>query len=370
MNISAPIWAYPGLASGNFYSRSLRLSLLVNTILKMKRPIAITFIFALLLQTFCLNPAFASVERKDLIPLGEQLGFPVYEWKDDSLQTKAIIVGFHGMTFYGLALNDAATHMAAQGYLVYSFDFRGFGHWRDSDPRYKNDGKVHFSQSVEDGKMLINALHAEYPDYKIYCIGESLGSNLIVWALCQETLPIDGAILCGLGVKNLLHPNPKWLSDFVLGITDPNRPLNLRPYIKGTLSSDKRLTQIYLNDPKIHNKLCSVELFKAMITNKKSLQQIELIPEDVPLLVLSGDKDRIFKIKALKDFARIMGPQQVTCKLMPGRGHLLLELHPMDTDLANTIDTWLDDQVQIKATKIPSKDEGAMQMKETASRVL
>jgi alpha-beta hydrolase superfamily lysophospholipase len=336
----------------------------------MKRPIAITFIFALLLQIFSFGTAYAAVERKDLLPLGEQLGFPVYEWKDNSVETKAIIVGFHGMTFYGLALDDAATQLAAQGYPVYSFDFRGFGHWRDSDPLYKNDGKIHFSQSVEDGKTLINALHAEYPDYKIFCIGESLGSNLIVWALCQETLPVDGAILCGLGVKNKLHPNPKWLSDFVLGITNPNRPLNLRPYIKTTLSSDKKLTQIYLNDPKIHNQLSSVELFKAMITNTKSLQQLELLPEDVSLLVISGDKDRIFKTKPIKNFANMLGTQQATCKLMPGRGHLLLELHPMDTDLANTIDNWLDDQVQIKQTKIPSKDTGAMNMKETASTML
>ncbi len=340
----------------------------------MKKPLkAVLFIFAILLQTFCLSPSYADVERKDLIPLGEQLGFPVYQWKDDTVETKAIIVGYHGMTFYGLALNDAATQFARQGYPFYSFDFRGFGHWRDNDPKYKNDGKVHFSQSVEDGKSLINALHAQYPDYKIFCIGESLGSNLIVWSLCQEPLPVNGAILCGLGVKNSLHPHPKWISDFILGFTNHERPLNLRPYIKGTLSNNKALTQIYLDDPRMHNQLSTVELFKAMITNRRSLEQIELLPEDVQLLVIAGDKDRIFKVKALKDFCKIIGPEQATCKIMPNRGHLLLELKPMDQDLTSTIDTWLEDQVQIKQTKIPEKefkDEGAMQLKQPASRML
>jgi alpha-beta hydrolase superfamily lysophospholipase len=277
----------------------------------MIRSLAITLILTLVLQVCCHNPACASVERKDLIPLGEQLGFPVYEWKDNSVPTKALIIGFHGMTFYGLALDDAATHFAAQGYPFYSFDFRGFGEWRDKNPKYKNDGKAHFSQSVEDGKRLVKALHAEYPD--------------------------------------------------------------LKPYIKNNLATSKEVTQIYLNDPQIHNKLSSVELFKAMITNKRSVQQSELIPEDVPLLIISGEKDRIFKIRSVEDFAEVVGPEQATCKVMPGRGHLLLELHPMDTDLANTIDTWLGDQIQIKQSKAHSKefdDQGAMNVKDTALRML
>jgi alpha-beta hydrolase superfamily lysophospholipase len=341
----------------------------------MTRISIITFIFSLLLQFFCLVPAAqAGVERKDLIPLGEELGFPVYEWRDDSVPTKAIIVGFHGMTFYGLALNDTASHLAAQGYPVYSFDFRGFGCWRQENEKYKNDdGKVHLSQSMEDGKKLINALHAQYPNCKIYCIGESLGSNLIVWALSQETLPIDGAILCGLGIKNTLHPHPKWLWDFVLGISGPNRPLNLRPYIKTCLASSPEVTKIYLNDPVIHNKLSSKELFKAMVTNKKSVEKFELIPEDVPLLVVSGDHDRIFNKRSLQKFVQAVGPDQATLKLLPGRGHLLLELHPMDSDVASTIDTWLDNQIQIKQTKILEKqfkEKGAMEPKETALRML
>jgi alpha-beta hydrolase superfamily lysophospholipase len=338
------------------------------------KPLAINFIFALFLQFCCLAPLSASVERNDLIPLGEELGFPVYEWKDNSKPPKAIIVGFHGMTFYGLALNDTATHFAAEGYPFYSFDFRGFGHWRDGSPKYKNDGKVHFSQSVEDGKTLIKALHEKYPDTKIYCMGESLGSNLIVWALSQETLPIDGAILCGLGIKTSLHPNPKWIWDFILGFTNPNRPLNLKPYIKTTLASSKDIVNVYLNDPKIHNKLCSRELVKALVTNKRSIEQSELIPEDVPLLIISGEKDRIFKIKSVENFAELVGTQQATCKVLPGRGHLLLELRPMDSDLASTIDTWIDNQIEIKQTKIPVKEEfkgeGAMNMKERDLRVL
>lgn len=311
----------------------------------------------------------AKVERTDFIPLGDKLGFPVYEWKDNKMPTKAIIVGFHGMTFYGLALNDTAGHLAAEGYDVYAFDFRGFGHWRDKDNRYKNeDGRVHFSQSLEDGKKLINALHEQNPNTKIFCLGESLGSNLILWALTQETLPIDGAILCGLGVKNSLHPHPKWLVDFVLGLSDPNRPLNLRPYIKNNLATSKVVTNTYLHDPQIHNQLSSVELIKAMITNKKSIQNFELIPEDVPLLIISGQKDRIFKTRAVGEFSEMLSPEQTTFKLLPGRGHLLLELHPMDSDLANTIDTWLDNQIQIKQTKAEPKEQKLQESEKTAWR--
>jgi len=348
-----------------------------ETLITMSRPLAIstniTLIFAMVLQVFCLNPALAAVQRNDFIPLGEQLGVPVYEWKDGLVPTKAIVVAFHGMTFYGLAFEDTAHHLAGQGYPVYSFDFRGFGGWNKGKSKYPSDGKIHFQQSVEDAKRLISALHSQYPHYKIFCLGESLGSNLALWAISQEALPVDGAILCGLGIKNSLHPQPRWALDFLCEITNPNRRLNLEPYIKPNLASNPEVTKIYLNDPQIMHKLSSVELVKAMVTNKRSLENIDQIPPSISFLIISGQKDRIFKVSALRDFADKLGPDRTTLKIMPGEGHLLLELHPMDPEVANTIDTWLDNQIQIKETEIqsrPFKDEGAMKPKETTLGLL
>ena len=240
----------------------------------MIRRFAINLIILLILQVVWLQSANCAVIRDDLIPLGEELGFPVYQWKDDTVPTKGIIVAFHGMTFYGLALDDTASHLASRGYSVYSFDFHGFGCWRKNNAKYKDDGKVHFTQSIEDGKKLIKALHRKYPDNKIFCIGESLGSNLALLAVSQEDLPIDGEILCGLGTKTTLHPTPIWLLDFIVQIINPNRPMKLEPYIKPNLTSDPEVTKMYLKDPDIVHKLSSVDLVKAMITNKRSLQSI------------------------------------------------------------------------------------------------
>ncbi len=318
-------------------------------------------------QVIASCPAYSAVERQDLIPLGEDLGFPVYQWKDNSIPTKAIIVAFHGMTFYGLAFEDMASHFASEGYPVYSYDFRGFGFWRKSHDKYKNiDGKVHFSQATEDGKKLIKALHAQYPGQKIFCIGESLGSNLALWAVSQESLPVDGLILCGLAVKNSYHPTPRWVLDFAREITNPNRPMNLTPYVKPNLASDPKVTNIYLKDPEIVHKLSSVELVKALITNKKSIESTYLISPSISFLIISGENDRMFKASALPDFATKLGEERTTVKILPKKGHLLLELAPMDNELSSTIDTWLDDQIQIKQTQVEKKefeDEGAMQTK-------
>src|SRR5579872_341480 len=69
--------------------------------------------------------ALATVIRTDECTLGQKLGVPVYAWQDKTVSDKALIVAFHGMTFYGLAFNDMATYLASQGYPVYAFDFHG-----------------------------------------------------------------------------------------------------------------------------------------------------------------------------------------------------------------------------------------------------
>ncbi len=350
-------------------------SILKMSRLKMPRKLAINFMILLILQGIWLQAANCAVKRDDLIPLGEELGFPVYQWKDDSIPTKAIIVAFHGMTFYALAFNDTATHLAARGYPVYAFDFHGFGCWCKNNSKYQDDGKVHFTESTEDGKKLITALHAQYPDNKIFCIGESLGSNLALLAVSQEDLPVDGEILCGLGIKTFIHPTFRWIPDFLSEIFTPNRPFKLEPYIKPNLASDPEVTQQYLNDPDIVHKLSSVDLVKALLTNKKSIKSVELVPSSVSFLIISGEHDRIFKFAPIRDLAYSLGSERATLKVIPGKGHLLLELRPMQTDLADTIDTWLDKQVGIQEMRAQDKDkqfdnEEAKKLKEPSPRML
>ncbi len=314
-----------------------------------KRKLLSTFLIAFLWQFLCSPGSLADVCRDDNYHLGAKLGFPVFEWRDSAVHTKAIVVAFHGMTFYGLAFNDIARHLASQGYPVYAYDFRGFGLWQKDKLHYPSDGLIHFGQSIEDGQKLVLAVHEENQGEKLICLGESLGSNIALALISTPGEPIDGAVLSGLGVKAYMHPQPRWIVDFVKGLMHSHRPMNLTPYIKPNLAAEPELTKIYLADPLIYRQLSPADLIKASVTNKRSLKNVEQIPSNMPILVMAGAKDRIFKVKALSPLIKRMGSQHTTLKILPGEGHLLLELRPVPVAM-DTIDTWLAEETQLSNT--------------------
>jgi alpha-beta hydrolase superfamily lysophospholipase len=298
----------------------------------------------------------AAVTRTDECALGQKLGLPVYVWQDKTVNDKALIVAFHGMTFYGLAFNDMATYLASEGYPVYAFDFRGFGRWREEEKKYPNDGKVHFTASIEDAQHLIEILRETYPNKKIFCLGESLGSNLILSLLSHQPQLVDGAILSGLGVKRIIHPQPRCIVDVIFTLINPQRLVDLKPYIKPYLASNPTVTYTYMHDPKIHRRLTCAELIKAAVTNKRSIKDIDQIPSTMPILIIAGEKDRIYRTSALPAFVQRLGSHSTTLKVLPDEGHLLLELQPVNLAVADTINPWLIKEVETDKAMLPVDD--------------
>jgi alpha-beta hydrolase superfamily lysophospholipase len=319
----------------------------------MRKRKVLLIVLAMILPFVLFFSASAAVTRSDECKLGQKLGLPVYEWRDETINNKALIVAFHGMTFYGLAFNDMATYLASQGYPVYAYDFRGFGRWLQESDKYPNDGKVHFDASIDDAQRLIQALRKAYPDKKIFCLGESLGSNLILSLLSHQPQLVDGAILSGLGVKRIIHPQLRCIVDILATLINPKRLVDLKPYIKPYLASDPSVTYTYMHDPQIHRRLTCAELIKAAVTNRRSIKDIQNIPANMPILIIAGEKDRIYKTTALPAFVQKLGSQCTTLSVIPDKGHLLLELQPVNLAVADTINPWLNKETRL--------DEQAMQ---------
>jgi alpha-beta hydrolase superfamily lysophospholipase len=316
---------------------------LLNTYTSLKRCKVILLIACWIISA---QSGFCAVQKNIFSVYGEKLGIPVYEWKDDSVSPKALIVAIHGLTFYGSAFDGTATQLASQGYTVYAYDLRGFGRWHQEKDKFPSDEKPHYDQGVEDGRKLISLLHEQNPDLKIFCLGESLGANMSLLLAAQQPQIISGIMLSGLAVKQAWYPRARWVKDGFNTIVFPNRPFNLAPYSKLYLASNPTVTQIYLNDPKIFRQLTAEQLIKALVLNARAVKQADKIPPSVQILALTGAKDTVFKPKHLSWFAQKVGPDRTTIKVLPNKGHLLLELQPYDPEIIDTMDKWLSKNVQ------------------------
>ncbi len=284
--------------------------------------------------------------------VGQELNLPVMEWKDDAAPTKAIIFGIHGATLYSGTFDHFARHLAAEGYPVYALDMRGYGRWQHENDKFGGDSLIHYTQSKEDIAEVLGMLRRIHPHEKIYCMGESLGSNMALWLLSNKPELADGAILSSPCIKKAMHPSPRMIVDLVKGYKSPYKPHDLEPHIAPYLSEDPTVTEHYMKDPMINRRLSAADLIKSMRTNSDALKDAEKIPADMPLLVVAGAKDQIYKADGIEPFMKTTGSQKQTIFIAPDKGHLLLETTHTDPKIMGKIDDWLAKQLVSQPEKI------------------
>lgn len=301
--------------------------------------------------------ASAEVIREDRPAISKQLDLPIYLWSDASKPTKGIIVGIHGLTFYAEAFDDFARHLASEGYPFYAADMRGFGRWKAEAAEYHGDSDIHFNQTKEDLLKLVDSIRRENPNTKIYCLGESLGANVAFWVASSKPDLIDGVITSGPCYRRWLHPRPRWFLSFAEGIWSPSKTkINLEPYINPYLSDDRTLTTSCLADPLICRRMSPVELIKTSFCNNETLRYVDHIPYEMPILIIAGEKDKVFKTKCIPEFASHIGSEKISLNVLKGKGHLLMEHQPLHPEIVGIVDKWLgvDSEKEEKLVDVPT----------------
>jgi alpha-beta hydrolase superfamily lysophospholipase len=292
--------------------------------------------------SLCGTPARADVIRQDKTDIGDALNLPVYKWSDDSVPTKGVILGIHGATLYAKRFETTAKHFAKEGYPVYAVDMRGFGAWRTQGEDFaEGDRKIHYTMSENDLVNVLTKLRSDNPNTKVYCMGESLGANLAVWVGSEHPQLTDGLVLVSPCVKSYLHPTPYLAIDVIKGLIHRERSMSLTHYIKPNLCDDKATTAEYMNDPGIVHAFSPVDVVKSIKTNTIALMSMDKMPQTLPVLVVAGKKDRIYKASAIPPFVAGMGSKRKTVQIIPKRGHLLIESPRVRPDVLSIIDRWL-----------------------------
>lgn len=121
---------------------------------------------------------------------GARLGLTVFEARPPT----AVAIAVHGMNDYAGAFALAGPYWAERGISVYAYDQRGFGrspdfgHWAGGDAL------------KQDLRAAIAAVSSKHPDLPVFIIGHSMGAGVILAALKDGPLDVDGAILAAPGV--------------------------------------------------------------------------------------------------------------------------------------------------------------------------
>ncbi|HBG4072762.1 TPA: alpha/beta hydrolase [Clostridioides difficile] len=299
----------------------------------------------------------------------EGLDIYTYKWEDENIKkTKAVIQIAHGMAETAQRYETFAKVLTENGYIVYINDHRGHG---KTAKIIENVGhlaeKEGFRCLVEDMYTLTNIIKKENEDLPIYLFGHSMGSFASQRYIMDYGNNLSGLILCGSNGKqgiilNLAHliinreikkygrrSRSNKINDLIFGgqIIRRNEKTKF-----DWLSRDKEQVEKYINDP-FCGVVCSCGFFYDLVQGLKEIEDkenLKKVPLDIPIYIISGDKDPIGKngkgVLRLRDRYIKLGVKDVTCKLYKdGRHELLNEINK--EEVFEDIICWLNNKIEI-----------------------
>ena len=307
----------------------------------MLRIIAIAVVICVCqLGVFINAPAEAEPVYKN--DISRQLGLRIYEWDNLGDSTpRAIVVAIHAFLLDGTRYNTIAHALNEKNIRVLAPDMRGFGHWyRSKEPEKR---KLDYKKSEADIVELLNYLKKSYPNIPIICMGESMGSNLLVDVIAKHQLKIDGLIIsspCAIRKRTMFRPRA--LCDVLISIILPLRQIYLVPYFMEYAVDDDNIEVSQLT----RTRMGLGDLLRTFGMLSKSMNQAQNVSASIPVLVIQGERDKLCKISKIKNLVTRLPSIEKTFDLVPHGGHLFLETDEIPHIVSTVIDQWLEKILQ------------------------
>ncbi|HWT75252.1 MAG TPA: alpha/beta fold hydrolase [Mobilitalea sp.] len=278
---------------------------------------------------------------------------------------KASILILHGMAEHQKRYQSYANYLVNCGYDVYSYDHRGHG----NDTKLSDLGFF----SPENGYQLIIAdvisvcayIEQNNRSSKFFLLGHSMGS-ILARNVIQTYDRFNGVILSGTP-----HP-PKFMTSFGLFIASFIKkfkgPKHISPFLSNLMCGNKKYTSLstrtaydwlsrsnsivgaYIHDPYC-GFTCTASFyhdFLKLIQNATKKKQIRLTRKDLPIYIISGEKDPVGNYgKDVNKFLSLLKKcefSNVSLKLYPECRHELLnELN--NEEVYTDIQQWISKRI-------------------------
>ncbi|QGS52081.1 alpha/beta fold hydrolase [Spiroplasma tabanidicola] len=238
-----------------------------------------------------------------------------YIW-DEVKNPVGVIHLVHGSAEHTLRYINFVEFLNKNNYIVIGSDHRGHGKTANLEENElgffaKEDG---WNIIIKDLHIINNFIKSTYKDLKVVIVGHSMGSFMVRNYISNYGDSVDGAIIVGTALYSSLVLN------FGLGVAKKNqkkygeknvdkliwklsyKPLNAKFKKHGKtgvewLSTDENVVKNFLDDP-LAGQVFTSSAFKDLFFGLNQIQKqdyIDRIPKDLPIFIISGDKDSVGK---------------------------------------------------------------------------
>jgi alpha-beta hydrolase superfamily lysophospholipase len=266
-----------------------------------------------------------------------------YRW-DPPGQPRAAVQLTHGMGEHAQRYDHVARALNGAGFVAYAQDHRGHG--ASAEPGALGDlGRGSWPALVDDIGLLAARIRAEHPGLPLIVLGHSMGSFAVQQYLLDHSADVDGVVLTGTAVIDLLEP-----------ALDLDQPLDLTAFNAAFqpartdfdwLSRDEAVVDAYVADPRCGFGI-DTESAKAMFAGARRLAdpaQVAAIRSSLPVYIAVGESDPVngglALLTPLADRYRAAGLTDVTVRTYPGGRHEILN-ETNKQDVIAELARWLD----------------------------
>jgi alpha-beta hydrolase superfamily lysophospholipase len=276
-------------------------------------------------------------------PSGDGTQIAAYRWDPGTVPVAALQIT-HGMGEHAQRYDHVARAMTERGLVVYAQDQRGHGATADPD-RLGDLGSGGWPAVLDDIGRLAALIRSEQPGIPLILVGHSMGSFAVQQYLLDGSADVDGAVLTGTAVIDLLEP-----------ALDLDQPVDLAIFNAAFapartdfdwLSRDEAMVDAYVADP-----WCGFGLdaapSKAMFVGARRMadpEQVARIRSDLPVYIAVGEADPVngglTLLTPLVDRYRNAGLTDVTVRTHPDARHEIFNETNRAEVLAD-LSAWLD----------------------------
>lgn len=257
---------------------------------------------------------------------------------------KATVHINHGMAEHSRRYTDFARYLNSLGFIVYAQDHRGHGYTADEDERGYFADENGADMVIADSFELDEAIMKNHPDLPHFIFGHSMGSFITRCAISRYPV-YDGAVICGTGYSQGLlgllgraianHHVKKWGARMKDDGLDKLAFSSYDKPFKGEgkfawLTRDASERKKYIDDP-LCGFVCSSSFYRDLIdliTMANDKARSQRIPRNLPILIVSGDKDPVGSfgkgVLKVENFYRMLGINNLKVRLYEGARHEII----------------------------------------------
>jgi alpha-beta hydrolase superfamily lysophospholipase len=283
-----------------------------------------------------------------------------YRWQGDG-PPRAIVQIAHGMGEHAGRYRDVAQRLVTAGYIAVASDHRGHGETSEPD-EWGDFGAGGWDRVIEDVHEINAHLRGRFPGTPAVLLGHSMGAMLTQQYLYRHGATLQAAVISGspgLGSAFqlfVMHTIARF-ERTRLGATAASALLDRLvfgaandPFEGDTgfewLSRDVDQVRRYVEDPACGFVLRTGSLSDlfAGARQARRKKRIAEIPKDLPVYVLSGSDDPVFRgdgLQRLEDRYRGAGIADLTLRLYEGGRHEMFNETNRD-EVVDDLIVWLD----------------------------